>query len=332
MTAARSGALGAPPWLVWAALLVVYLVWGSTYLGIRVVVESMPPLLTAGLRFVIAGGILMTALAARSGAAKLHISKGELVAAGLVGISLLTIANGLVTVGEKTVPSGLAALIIGVVPLVILVLRRLSGERISKAGVGGVALGFAGLGVLVVPRGLSGAADPVGMGMLVVASTSWAIGSFMSRRLSLPQDGLVATGYQLSIGGACLLLAGVATGELPQAQAGGFSEASIWALLYLILFGSLLAYTAYVWLLRNAPVTKVATYAYVNPIVALALGGLILDERLDASMIIGALMIVASVGFIVRTESGPALRDAAIKSAPIPPLRGRADLMARLRR
>lgn len=138
--------------------------------------------------------------------------------------------------------------------------------------------------------------------------------------------------YQLLTGGAFLLLAGLAVGELPQAQTGDYSEASIWALVYLIVFGSLLAYTAYVWLLRHAPITKVATYAYVNPIVAVTLGALILDERLDASMIIGALMIVASVAFIIRTESRPALRDAAIQIAPVPPMRARADLLARLRR
>jgi drug/metabolite transporter (DMT)-like permease len=304
--------------LIWAALLVVYIVWGSTYLAIALVVDSMPPLLAAGARFFAAGLIMAGALALRSGPSRMRISRPELGGAAFVGAALLMLGNGGVSMGEQTVPSGLAALIIGVVPLVVLVLRRLAGERLSVIGVGGVVLGFIGLGVLVIPRGIDGTTDIVGMALLVMASTFWATGSFFSRRLSLPADLLVSTAYQLLLGGSFLLMAGLAIGEWPQVVEGGFTDASIWSFIYLIVFGSLLAYTAYTWLLQNAPISKVATYAYVNPVVAVVLGALVLDEQLDVAMILGAVMIVASVAFIARTESGPAARDVTLDSAPVP--------------
>jgi len=303
--------------LIWAALLVVYIVWGSTYLAIALVVDSMPPLSAAGARFFAAGLIMAGALALRSGPSRMRISRPELGGAAFVGAALLMLGNGGVSMGEQTVPSGLAALIIGVVPLVVLVLRRLAGEKLSVIGVGGVVLGFIGLGVLVIPRGIDGTTDIVGMALLVMASTFWATGSFFSRRLSLPADLLVSTAYQLLLGGSFLLMAGLAIGEWPQVVEGGFTDASIWSFIYLIIFGSLLAYTAYTWLLQNAPISKVATYAYVNPVVAVVLGALVLDEQLDVAMILGAVMIVASVAFIARTESGPAARDVTLDSAPV---------------
>ncbi|CAN5806066.1 drug/metabolite exporter YedA [soil metagenome] len=319
MAASSGHARSTPPgWLIWAALLVVYIVWGSTYLAIALVVDSMPPLLAAGARFFAAGLIMAGALALRSGPSRMRISRPELGGAAFVGAALLMLGNGGVSMGEQTVPSGLAALIIGVVPLVVLVLRRLAGEKLSVIGVGGVVLGFIGLGVLIVPRGIDGTTDIVGMALLVMASTFWATGSFFSRRLSLPADLLVSTAYQLLLGGSFLLMAGLAIGEWPQVVEGGFTDASIWSFIYLIIFGSLVAYTAYTWLLQNAPISQVATYAYVNPVVAVVLGALVLDEQLDVAMILGAVMIVASVAFIARTESGPAARDVTLDSAPVP--------------
>lgn len=329
--AASSGlARNRPPgWLLWGALLVVYIVWGSTYLAIALVVETMPPLLAAGARFSVAGVILAGVLLLRSGPARLRISRSQLGGAAFVGAALLMLGNGGVSIGEQTVPSGLAALIIGVVPLVVLVLRRLAGETLSVAGVGGVVLGFVGLGVLVIPRGIDGTTDVVGMLLLIAASVSWATGSFFSRRLSLPRDPLVSTAYQLLLGGLFLLLAGLAIGEWTQVGEGGFSDASVWALIYLVFFGSLLAYTAYTWLLQNAPISKVATYAYVNPVVAVMLGAVVLNERLDLAMIAAAVMIVTSVAFIARTESRPAVRDVTLDSAPVRASRRSTGLVAR---
>ncbi len=292
-----------PAWLVWTALIIVYVVWGSTYLAIRHVVESMPPFLAAGVRFAVAGAIMAVVLVLRSGPSRMRVTWQQLRGAAVVGALLLFIGNGFVSMGETTVPSGLAALIVGIVPVIVLVLRRATGERISAVGMGGVVLGFIGLGVLVVPRGLSGQTDLLGMLMILFASTSWASGSFMSRRLHLPTDSLVSTAYQLLCGGGMLIAAGLIDGEWSQVQGATFTDSSIISLLYLITFGSLLGYTAYTWLLQNAPIARVATYAYVNPVVAVALGFLIDKDAVDPLMLIGAAMIVASVAFIVATES-----------------------------
>lgn len=294
-----------PGWQLWAALLIVYVVWGSTYLAIRVVVETMPPFLAAGVRFLTAGAVLAAILAVRSGPSRLRITRRELASAALVGLLLLCIGNGGVSVGEQSVPSGMAALVIGVVPLMVLLLRRISGERVPPTALFGVMVGFVGLGVLVVPGGLDGSVNAFGMLALIVSSLTWSIGSFLSRRIWLPRDPLVSTAYQLLTGGLMLLVVAVPTGEW-HFDASSFSPASIAALLYLIVAGSLVAYTAYTWLLQHAPISRVATYAYVNPVVAVVLGFLVLNEPITPSAAIGAVLIVASVAFAIWAETrGP---------------------------
>jgi drug/metabolite transporter (DMT)-like permease len=295
----------APEWLVWAALIVVYVVWGSTYLGIRVVVETMPPLLAAAARQVVAGLIIGAALLAQRGPGALRLSRAELRGSAFVGVALLLGGNGLVMLGERDVPSGLAALIIAVVPLWVVVLRLLFGERIRFGTLIGVAVGFAGVAVLVVPRGVTGSVPPLGMLLLIAAAASWAIGTYYSQRVALPRDPFVATAAQLVLGGLGLAIAGLVTGELGLLQVAAFSDRSIVALVYLVTFGSILAYTAYTWLLQNAPVSKVATYAYVNPVVAIVLGWWVLGEDINPSMVVGGAMIVVAVGLVVRTESRP---------------------------
>ena len=306
----------APDWLVWAALLVVYVVWGSTYLGIRLVVETMPPLLAASIRFVIAGLIIYGVLLARRGPRALQLSPAELRGSAFVGAALLLGGNGLVMLGERDVPSGLAALIIAVVPLWVVVLRLLFGERIRVGTLIGVLLGFVGVAVLVVPRGVTGSVSSAGMLMLVAAGASWAIGSYYSQRVALPRDPIVATATQLVLGGLALGLAGLVAGELGLVQVESFSERSIVAFVYLVTFGSILAYTAYTWLLQNATVSKVATYAYVNPVVAIILGWWVLAEEINPSMIVGGAMIVLAVGLVVRTEARPAAPVGALEVKP----------------
>jgi drug/metabolite transporter (DMT)-like permease len=172
--------------------------------------------------------------------------------------------------------------------------------------------------VLVVPRGIDGTVSLVGVAILLVASVAWAAGTYLSGRVALPDDPFVSTTYQLLFGGSMLLVAGTLLGESSGIHLESFSQASFWALGYLIVFGSLLAYTAYTWLLQNAPVSKVATYAYVNPVVAVVLGFLILQEDISLPMLLGAVLIVASVAFTIRTtvggskseESVPPARDA----------------------
>jgi len=306
-------------WLVWAALLIVYIVWGSTYLAIAVVVDTMPPLLAASGRFIVAGLLIAFVLVLGRGWRSLRLTRAQLFGSAFVGLTLLLGGNGMVMVGERTVPSGVAAVIIAVVPLWVVVLRLLMRERVRTGTLVGVAIGFAGVAVLVLGRGATGEIDLVGMLVLVAAGASWAVGSFYSRRLALPTDPFVASAAQMILGGAALAVAGALTGELASFVPAAFAPESVGALLYLVFFGSILAYSAYTWLLQHAPVSKVATYAYVNPVVAIVLGWIVLREEFTLSMAIGGAMIVLAVGLVIRTESRPARPDALespVQSAP----------------
>jgi drug/metabolite transporter (DMT)-like permease len=299
---AEQPARTAPAWQIWAALLAIYVIWGSTYLGIRVMVETMPPFLAAGIRFGIAGVILGLLLVLRGGPARLRISRSELIGSAVVAFLLLCLGNGLVTLGEQSVQSGLAALVVGVVPLMVLAIRRVLGETVPGTTLIGVVVGFVGLAVLMIPGGIDGSVDVTGMVVLIIASFSWSVGSFMSKRISLPRDPLVSTTYQLLLGGLMLLAVALPLGEW-RVDAATFSLPSLIAMVYLITAGSLVGYTAYTWLLQHAPISRVATYAYVNPVVAVVLGGLILNEQITLTAAIGAVLIVASVAFTIWTES-----------------------------
>ena len=301
MTPRSEGA--APSWQVWLALWIVYIVWGSTYLAIRVAVETMPPLITGGFRFLVAAAFLLGWLAIRKGPGSLWIDRRQLLASTAVGTALLFGGNGMVMIAELEVSSSLAALLIASVSLWVIVYRRLAGERISGLTLTGVIIGFVGVGVLVLPGSSGGESHLFGTILLLLAASSWALGSFMSRRVPLPRDPWVSTGYQMLTGGVVLGLSGIVRGELSDVDISSFSGASIAAVIYLIVAGSLLAFTAYVWLLQNAPISKVATYAYVNPVIAIILGALILDESITATMFVGAAAIVGSVALVVATES-----------------------------
>jgi drug/metabolite transporter (DMT)-like permease len=294
---------GAPsPWRVWAALWVVYIVWGSTYLAIRVMVETIPPLLGASVRFLIAGGAMLAFLAARRGWAAVRPGRRELLGALAVG-ALLPGANAVVSVAEQDVPSSIAALLIASVPLWVILLRRATGEGISAASLGAVLVGFAGVALILRPGEQSGSATFIGLLTCVVAAVMWASGSFLSPRLRLPANGLASTGWQMLLGGGLVGVAGVLAGEAGDVHLSAFSLRSVVGLAYLIVFGSWLAFTCYAWLLQNAPISKVATYAYVNPVVAIVLGWLILGEVVTGVTVAGAAIIVASVAMVVRLES-----------------------------
>ena len=309
-------ASGAPPsWQVWSALWVIYLVWGSTYLAIRVVVDTMPALLSGAVRFLVAGAVVWLVLAVRRSSSA-RITWREAGACTIVGTLLLVGGNGLVSVAEEDVPSGLAALIIACVPLVVIILRATAGhERVARASVLSVVIGFAGVALLLLPGEQPDGATIGGLLLCVAAAASWASGSFLSPRLSLPKDPILSTGVQMVLGGAVGVAAGLLRGEGSDVDPSAFSTDSLLALAYLITFGSWLAFTCYVWLLQNAPISKVATYAYVNPVVAIALGALILDETITPITLIGALIIVGSVMIVVRKESGGAKRAAAARDA-----------------
>lgn len=308
----------APEWQIWAALVVIYIVWGSTYLAIRVVVETMPPLLSAGVRFIVAAVILFGYLAVRRGAASLRLSRAEWLGASFVGLALLLGGNGLVMLGERDVPSALAALIIAVIPLYVVMLRFGFGERVAPATALGVVVGVVGVAVLVIPRGIDGSVALGGMLMLLGASASWSVGTYFSKRVALPADPLASTGAQMLVGGFGLGVVGLGLGEAGLVRPEAFSNESLLSLVYLVVFGSVIAYTAYTWLLQHASVSKVATYAFVNPVVAIVLGALILREQIDPIMLAGAAMIVVAVAIVVRTESRPARPVGALEANPTP--------------
>jgi drug/metabolite transporter (DMT)-like permease len=286
---------------VWLALGTVYLVWGSTYLAIAIAVETLPPLFYSGVRFALAGMILAAWLTFRR--VDLRISRRELGGAAAVGILLLAGGNGLVNVGERTVPSGVAALIVASVPLWIVVYRLIAGDRVGRDLLFGVLLGLAGVAILVVPGGLNGTVDPVGALVLFGATLSWALGTFLSPRLPMPRHALVSTAYQMLAGGVALMVVALVGGELAQVDPAKISARSLIAFAYLVAFGSLVGYTAFTWLLRNASVSLVSTYAFVNPVVAVALGALILAEPITPTILIGAGVIVIAVAFIVFRQN-----------------------------
>ena len=306
----------APSWLVWLALWTVYIVWGSTYLAIRITVETLPPLLAASVRFLVAGLLMAGVLMIKRGPRGVAISRRELLATTVVGALLLLGGNGIVMLAERDVPSGLAALIIASTPLWVVLLRKVASEYIDRGTLIGVAIGFVGVGLLVVPGEKPDGASLLGMLALILAAFFWGTGSFLSKRLPLPSDPLTSTAWQMLLGGAVIGVAGALRGEIGSVDVSRFSAASIGALAYLIVVGSLVAFTAYVWVLQHAPISKVATYAYVNPVIAIFLGWVVLSEEITPMVIVGATVIVASVASIVRRESAPPPQLEEIPEAP----------------
>jgi drug/metabolite transporter (DMT)-like permease len=286
---------------LWLALWAVYLIWGSTYLGIALAGETIPPVFAAGARFVLAGLLMAGIVLWRRGWAPFRIGRAELASAAVVGL-LLPGANAILFVAERDVPTGLASLVIGSVPLWIVLLRTIARDRPNTAAVAGTVVGFAGLALLVRPQG---GATLGGMLLVLASAIAWSLGSFLSARLPLPADALAATTVEMLVGGLVLLPVGVAlaVADGESLDPSTFSARSIGGFVYLVVFGSLIGYTAYVWLLANAPIGTVATYAYVNPIVAIALGALVLDEAITWTIAAGAVLVLASVAVVIRQDA-----------------------------
>jgi drug/metabolite transporter (DMT)-like permease len=301
----------ASPLAVWAGILVLYLVWGSTYLGIKVAVDTIPPFLMGFLRFVPAGALLAGAIALRHRATIRRPTLAEVRDTSIVGGFLMLGGMGLVAWGEQTVPSGIAALLIGLMPMWLAVFSRVFlGDRLPALAVVGIAVGLAGVAILAWPVGGVGELDPAGLAALVASPICWSLGSLYSaRRAVLPAPALFATGLQMVMGGLILLLASVAVGEVGRFDPVAVSPASWLGLGYLLVVGSLVGYTTYAWLLTVAPLPRIATYAYVNPVVAVILGWLILDEPLTPRTGVAAFVIIAAVVLIVtaRGRAAPAI-------------------------
>ena len=290
-----------PAWQVWTALGLVYVLWGSTYLAIAYVVDTLPPLLSASVRFSLAALLLAAYLRVRRGRVAFRTSRRQARSAVGIGALLLLGGNGLVSLAqEQDVPSGLVALLVAAVPLWVVLLRAVTGDRPPLRTLAGVGLGFLGLAVLLLPG-----ARPEGVAlapavMVVGSSVLWAVGSFTATRTSLPADALLTTVLQFVGGAAALGLSGVARGERLDVEA--VSAESVVALGYLVVFGSLVAFTAYSWLLGVAPVSQVATYAYVNPVVAVLLGALVLGEVVEGTTVVGGAVTVLAVAVVVGEE------------------------------
>jgi drug/metabolite transporter (DMT)-like permease len=296
-----------PALVAWACLLIVYLVWGSTYLAIRVGVETIPPLLMAAARNLVAGLILFPVAmrarraAVRAGqAARYWPSRAEWLGCAIVGV-LLLVANGVVGVGERTVPSGLAALLVATVPLWLLGMdAAVNHARLGLAPVAGLTLGLGGVALLSLTGGGTGRISAVGVLTILFAAAIWASGTLLARRVTLPSSPALASGMELLCGGLALLVIAAAAGEFGSLRLGAVSARSWLALGYLIVMGSIVAFSAYGIVLRTLPTATVATYAYVNPVIAVLLGTLILNERLTPAIFAGGALIVAAVVLVVR--------------------------------
>jgi drug/metabolite transporter (DMT)-like permease len=293
---------------VWTALATVYVVWGSTYLGIKWGVESFPPFVMLGIRFLLAGGLLF-AWCARHGWPR--TTRRQWLAMAVVGICLAGIGNGGVAFAETRIPSGLAALIVAIVPLWVAVVDRVAlDRRLSARGVAGIAIGLGGVAFLVDPSGAS-TRDLVACLVLVCGSFCWASGSIYATRADRPADPLLAASMQM-------LVAGVALCAFAGPQWGRFHPEAVSArsglsLLYLILIGSLVAYSAYGWVLLHAPTSLVATYAYVNPVVAVLLGALLAHEAITLHTLLGGAAIVVAVALIIGAKPGAAREQQALE-------------------
>lgn len=284
--------------MVIGAFAAVYIIWGSTYLFIRLAVETLPPLLMAGVRFLVAGGLLW-AVAARRGQGSEPVGPRQWRAAAVVGGLLLMGGNGMVSYAEQFVPTGVVALLIATVPLFIALFGAVFlGRRLRRLAIAGIVVGLCGTALLLRPGGTTGS-DFGHTVMVLVSPLSWAAGSVYATRASLPRRALVATAMEMLCGGAMLLVLGLAVGEVGQVHLDHVSVVSLLSLVYLIVFGSLVAFSAYVWLLTAVATTAVATYAYVNPLVAVILGAAFLGEQLSVSTFVAAGLIVVAVALIL---------------------------------
>ena len=316
------------PRAIWAGLAILYTVWGSTYLAIAVAVETIPPFLMAAMRFGLAGVLLLGWVALRDPEALGRPTRRELVDTTIVGALLLGGGMGMVAWGEQTIPSGIAALLIGMMPVWVAVIGRVVlGERLPRLAGLGIVVGFVGVAILVGPTafGAAGALPAAGLLAILISPIAWSSGSlYATHRAHLPRHPLVATGLQMVAGAAVLLIMAMVSGEPARFDPATVSGPSFAAFLYLTVIGSIVAFTTYGWMIRVAPLPLVATYAYVNPVVAVILGAIILDEPIEPRTLLAGAVIVVAVAVIVtargRMSRPPAARGITIPPGPSEPL------------
>jgi drug/metabolite transporter (DMT)-like permease len=294
---------------IWAALLIVYVVWGSTYLAIRIAIETLPPFLGAGVRFLVAGGVLYLWAVRRGDRVGDAPGRREWGTAAIVGAGLFLGGNGGVVFAESRIASGVAALLVATLSLWMPLLAwAIYGERPPRAALIGLPIGFLGTALLIGPVD-AGGIDPIGALACLGGAISWAAASLYSRHARLPARTQLSTAMQMLAGSVWLMLAGLLTGELSRVRPETFSWASLAALAYLIVAGSLVAFSAYAWLLRVAPTPLVATYAYVNPVVAVLLGWAVVGEPITPRMVVAGGIILTALALIANgTRRAPAPR------------------------
>ncbi len=301
---------------LWIALFALYIVWGSTYLAIRFSVETIPPFLHASIRFLVSGLILYLW---RRSAGDPAPTASNWKSTAIVGAALLVGGNGLVAFAEQKVPSGIAALMITTSPfwLVLFESLRGGGAKPTWQAIVGLLIGFGGVFLLVGPSELTGAEhkfDTFGTILLLIAPILWSLGSIYAKGADMPRSVLLSTGMQMLTGAAWLFIISVGTGELRGFNFGDVSMRSWWGLLYLITFGSLVGFVSYGWLLHNAPISLMSTYAYVNPVVAVFLGNWLASEPLTPRILIAATIIIGSVVIINSSRHKPVEKEVELKS------------------
>ena len=305
-------------WRVLLAFGCVYVFWGSTYTAIRVGTQLLPAFLLTGVRFLISGTLMLAWCRFRG--LRVFVAAKDMAWLALLGFLMLGIGNFALVWSEKSLPSGLAALVVAVVPLYVAVLGLIlpGGERLRQRGWLGLLLGFSGLAVLLWPSmregGSSHSGQAAGGAVLLLGSLAWAGGSMLSRRLKLPVHVLVAAGWEMLVAGIVNAPLATADREWPHAH---WTHAAFGSIAYLVTFGSLVGFTAYIWLLEHIPVPKVATYAYVNPVVAVILGALILGERLSATEYIGMVAVVIAVGLVTSSQLQAGKPAVELECAPV---------------
>jgi drug/metabolite transporter (DMT)-like permease len=300
----RAGAGAARPGVrIWLALGTVYILWGSTYLGIKYAIDTIPPLLMGSARFLLAGGVLYL-LAIRTGDTRGdEVGARQWIAALVIGGALLVGGNGGVILAEQYAPTGVVALLVATAPLWIAIIDRVVfGRRLPPLVIVGLLVGFGGVAFLIGSPG-SGHINLVGAALALAAPVCWAIGSVFTRHVKLPTRPLVAAAMEMLWAGLLFGIASILTGELGRLHWQHVSTTSILALVYLIVFGSLVGFSAYVWLLRSAPLSLVSTYAYVNPVVAVILGAIFVGEAINARLVIAGGIIILAVALIVVARS-----------------------------
>ena len=290
---------------IWGALWVVYIVWGSTYLAIEYSIRSMPPLLAMGSRFLTAGLLMGFALTLKYGPGYLKIKRSQIPYLVILGALLLGLGLGMVTLAQfNDVPTGIVALLISALPFWIAIFKAIEGTKTSIWSWVGIAIGFVGVGILLLPE-LSKSDNGTHifwMLMVILGNIGWAFGTYIAPRLDLPKSTLVVTSYQMLFAGIAMTSAGLLAGE-DLADLFDATLSSWLGWLFLVLVGSIATYTAYLWLIGKAPVGLIATYAYVNPVIAVSLGVLFLDEKLSITLLLGAIVVIIGVFLVVRVES-----------------------------